>query len=204
MLQKSCSLVLPAPFKVVFWLKHKANIHTVSTSFQLHRVPSTVVKHQPQLNTQIWGSNAWGWDTALWWSYPKQGLLLKGWDLSPLSTYHPSIALAAGLIPQGPEATPSFPGVNSSQRDYKGIRWAVPQERQQHTMVTKDRTVPSRGNAILSWLRWTTELWLLAKYILKSSYWTKKLLHVMEHSFATDGPTEDRRHVSAILRAFKV
>lgn len=39
---------------------------------------------------------------------------LKGWDLSPLCTYHPSAALAAGLIPQGPGASPFLPGLNSS------------------------------------------------------------------------------------------
>lgn len=95
------------------WLcyRNAAPWSCLNTNCQLHRVPSTVVKHQPWQNTQIWGSNARGWDTALWWSHPKQGQLLKGWDLSPFCT---SIALAAGLISKGPEATPFLPGVNSS------------------------------------------------------------------------------------------
>lgn len=64
------------------------------------------VKHQPWQNTQ---TQCWGWDTALCWSHPKQGLQLQGQDLCPLCTHHPSSALTAGLIPEGPEATPFLP-----------------------------------------------------------------------------------------------
>lgn len=136
MLQKSCSLVLPAPFKALFWLKQKANIHTVNTYFQLHRVPSTVVKHQPRQNTKTWGSNAWGWDTALWWSYPKQGLLLKGAPTTP------QLLWLLGWSHRGLKLLLFFLG------------WILPKE----TTKGSDEQCPRRDSSTRRWLR--TELCL--------------------------------------------
>lgn len=160
------------------------------------------MQHQPRQNTQTWGSNAWGWDTVLWWSCPQQGLLLKAQRMGPFSFMHLPPHSCSGCWAD-PTGTWSYCFSSWGEFFLKRLQMGQmsrAQERQPHVAETKDRTVLSRGNAILSWLRCTTKLWLLGNFIFKSSHRTKKLLHVMNHSFATDGPTEDRRHVSATLR----